>query len=79
MYQKKGGITVSNEKKELVFMTFMDQMLDRLLNVDGITFWMVISGIIKYVLHGKIRKKLLSLVHMGLLLSKGCLSCWVMP
>ena len=46
-------------------MPFMDQMWVDLPEKGGIALLMVIRGIIRFLLHQKIKRKPLSLVHMG--------------
>ena len=61
-------------------MSFMDQMLDRLAGKGGTVFLMDIWGIIRFLLHQKIKRKPLLLVHMGPLRSKECrLGCEMHP
>ena len=51
-------------------MPFMDQMLDRLVEKGGTFFLMDIRGIIKFLLHQKIKRKPPLLVHIGPLHSR---------
>ena len=61
-------------------MPFMDQMLDRLAGKGWYCFLDGYSGIIRFLLHQKIKRKQLSLVHMGLLRSEECrLGCAMHP
>ena len=53
-------------------MPFMDQMLDRLVEKGGTFFLMDIRGIIRFLLHQKIKRKSPLLVHMGPLRSREC-------
>ena len=53
-------------------MPFMDQMLDRLDEKGCTVFLMDIRGIIRFLLHQKIKRKPLLLVHMGHLRSEEC-------
>ena len=55
-------------RKDHFPLSFIDQMLDRLAGHDIIVFWMAIQGIIRFVLHQRIRKRLPSLVHLARLL-----------
>ena len=61
-------------------MPFMDQMLDRLDEKGCTVFLMDIRGIIRFLFHQKIKRKPLSLVHMGPLRSEECLyGCTMHP
>ena len=68
-------------KKDHFPMPFMDQMLDRLAGKRvGTIFLMDIRGIIRFLLHQKIKRKPPLLVHMGPLRLRECrLGCAMHP
>ena len=75
-YQKLNAWT----EKDHFPMPFMDQMLDRLAEKGCTIFLMVIRGIIRFLLHQKIKRKPPLLVNMGPLRSKEChLGCAMHP
>ena len=53
------------DRKDNFPMPFMDQMLDSLPEKGGTIFLMVIQGIIRFLLHWKIKRESPILVHMG--------------
>ena len=67
-------------KKDHFPMSFMDQMLDRLAGKGWYYFLDHIRDIIRFLLHQKIKRKPLLLVHMGPLCSEECrLGCAIHP